>query len=95
MKLINYNFLTKEEQKHDKGIIMNNGDILHIVINKKLRSEIVIYCENDVLKIENREKYLDDFKAKKERIIPSKRLSFLSQKFLQFLSFSLDICNHM
>lgn len=67
MKLVNYSFLTKEEQKSDKGIIMNNGDILHIVINKKPRSEIVIYCENDNLKIKPREKYLNDLKAKKRK----------------------------
>ena len=67
MKLVNYKFLTTKEQKYDKGIIMNNGDILHIVINKKPQSEIVIYCDDDTLKIEQREKYLDDFKARKRK----------------------------
>lgn len=67
MKLVNYSFLTKEEQKSDKGIIMNDGDILHIVINKKSQSEIVVYCNNNNLKIEPREKYLDNFKAKKRK----------------------------
>ena len=41
MKLVNYSFLTKEEQKSDKGIIMNDGDILHIVINN---SEKIFLC---------------------------------------------------
>lgn len=57
MKLINYDFLTKEQQKNEKGIILKNEDILHVVIDKVCDSEIVILCKNKDLSICNRKEY--------------------------------------
>ena len=67
MKLINYKYLDKNSQQHEKGIILKNGDIIHVVTDNMNHSEIVIECKDDSLYIYGKEEYLDVKSTKKSR----------------------------
>lgn len=47
MKLINYSFLNKKE----KGLILKDNDIIHILIDKKIDTEIIVICKDNKLEI--------------------------------------------
>lgn len=66
MKLINYSFLPKKQQQIEKGIILNENDILHILVNKKFQTEIVVKVHNSRLEICSKEEFKELTKKKKE-----------------------------
>ncbi len=51
MKIINYSFLNKKEQSKEKGIILKDNDIIHILIDKKIDTEIIVICKDNKLEI--------------------------------------------
>ncbi len=59
MKLINYKYLDKNSQQHEKGVILKNGDIIHVVADNTSHSEIIIQCKKDVLCVYSKEEYKD------------------------------------
>ena len=66
MKLIDYKFLSEKQQEHDKGIILENGDIIHITVNEKPQTELIIYCSEKQLKICDKEQYFNYLKSIKQ-----------------------------
>ncbi len=59
MKLINYSFLDKKRQRREKGIILKEGDFLHIVIDKNPQTEIIVQVHDSRLKIYPKEEFWD------------------------------------
>ena len=57
MKVIDYAFLSKEEQKKEKGIILEDQDIIHVVIDKFPKTEVVLKAEQQIIKIMDKELY--------------------------------------
>lgn len=57
MKVIDYAFLSEEEQKKEKGIILEDRDIIHVVIDKFPKTEVVLKAEQQIIKIMDKELY--------------------------------------
>ncbi len=57
MKVIDYAFLSEEEQKKEKGIILEDQDIIHVVIDKFPKTEVVLKAEQQIIKIMDKELY--------------------------------------
>lgn len=51
MKLIEYEYLTEDGQKKEKGIILEHGDIIHIINNESPHQEMIIKCNQKKLEI--------------------------------------------
>lgn len=64
MKLINYSFLDRKQQRYEKSIILREGDFLHIVIDKKPQTEIIVQVHNSHLKIYPKEEFNESIKKR-------------------------------
>lgn len=87
MKLINYKYLDKNSQQHEKGIILKNGDTIHVVADNTSHSEIVIQCKEDVLFVCSKEEYND---TRKEQLLLKKSGFFALLSTTSFTSKSIQ-----
>ncbi len=49
MKLIKFDYLKKSDKQ--RGLIIRNGEVVKIVVNKHPRTELTIKCENNRLNV--------------------------------------------
>lgn len=49
MKLIKFDYLKKSDKQ--RGLIIRNGEVVKVVVNKHPRTELTIKCENDRLNV--------------------------------------------
>ena len=55
MKLINFSFLKKKDQRKEKSLLLKEKDTIHISIFKRPDTEIIITCKDNKLEIFPRE----------------------------------------
>lgn len=49
MKLIKFDYLKKSDKQ--RGLIIRNGEVVKVVVNKHPRTELTIKCENNRLNV--------------------------------------------
>ena len=62
MKLINFNYLKGQEKNKNQSVILNEGEIIHILVNKRPQTEKIVICENEKIIELSKEAYKDKIK---------------------------------
>lgn len=62
MKLINFNYLKGQEKNKNQSVILNEGEIIHILVNKRPQTEKIFICENEKIIELSKEAYKDKIK---------------------------------
>lgn len=62
MKLIKFDYLKKSDKQ--RGLIIRNGEVVKIVVNKHPRTELTIKCENNRLNVILEDKIKTKFPTK-------------------------------
>ena len=47
MKLTKFNYLNSSNKNKNQSIILNEGEIIHILVNKRPQTEKIFICENE------------------------------------------------
>ena len=57
MKLINFNYLKGQEKNKNQSINLNEGEIIHILVNKRPQTEKIFICEKEKILEISKETY--------------------------------------
>lgn len=68
MKLLQYEYLSSKNKNKNQSLLLDDGEIIHILVNKRPQTEKIFVCKKDSLVELSRKEYLNLVKQDRTKL---------------------------